>query len=145
METLKLLLHDGKKAIDGNDTETALKCFEKALELERDPIACSGLAYCLAKERGAFSQAKSLCAEALRQDPRNVEHYLLMGRIYALAGNKRDAIRIFRKGLKIGFNRQIQDELEALGKRKSPVLPFLDRKNPINKYLGKLFVKLGLR
>ncbi|MBI1921410.1 MAG: tetratricopeptide repeat protein [Geobacter sp.] len=145
METLKQLLHDGKKALETNDTAMALKCFEQALELERDPVACSGLAYCLAKERHAFSQAKSLCAEALRQDPRNPEHYLIMGRIYMLAGNKRDAIRIFRKGLKFGFNRQIRDELETLGERKSPVLPFLDRKNPINKYLGKLFVKLGMR
>lgn len=145
METLQQLLHDGKKALDSGDFPTAIKCFEKALEQERHPLACSGLAYCLAKERGAYSQAKSLCAEALRQDPRNSEHYLIMGRIYLLADNKKDAIRIFRKGLKFEFNRQMQQELDALGQRKPPVLPFLGRTNPLNKYLGKLFYKLGLR
>ena len=58
---------------------------------------------------------------------------------------KLDAIKILREGLKHEKNQQIIDELDSLGTRKPPVLFFLRRSNPLNKYLGILLRKLGLR
>jgi tetratricopeptide (TPR) repeat protein len=63
--------------------------------------------------------------------------YLNLGRAYIAAGKKDDALDAFKKGLKFNSgHRDILNELRALGKRKKAVVPFLDRSNPINKYIG---------
>jgi tetratricopeptide (TPR) repeat protein len=63
--------------------------------------------------------------------------YLNLGRAFIAAGKKDDALDAFKKGLKYNSgHRDILNELRALGKRKKSVVPFLDRSNPINKYIG---------
>jgi tetratricopeptide (TPR) repeat protein len=67
---------------------------------------------------------------------------LNLGRAYVAAGRKKDALDTFEKGLKYDSNnRDIQMELRALGSRKKALLPFLDRSNPINKYIGLILRK----
>lgn len=39
----------------------------------------------------------------------------------------------------------VHRELDKLGLRKPPVIPFLSRGNPINKYLGIILSRMGLR
>jgi hypothetical protein len=48
-------------------------------------------------------------------------------------------------GLRTGKNPELVRELERLGSRKEPVLPFLARGNPLNKFLGIMLKKTGLR
>jgi hypothetical protein len=48
-------------------------------------------------------------------------------------------------GLRYGENREIIAELSRFGRRRSPFIPFLDRDNPVNKFLGKLSYKMGFR
>ena len=63
--------------------------------------------------------------------------YLNLGRAYIAARKKDDALEAFKKGLKFNSgNRDILNELRALGSRKKALVPFLDRSNPINKYIG---------
>lgn len=65
--------------------------------------------------------------------------YLNLGRAHVAAGRKQDAVEAFSKG--IGYDRghrELKKELELLGIRKQPLLPFLSRSNPINKYIGIL-------
>ncbi len=65
--------------------------------------------------------------------------YLNLGRAYIAAGRKKDAIDAFNKGLQYdNGNRDLQKELRGLGVRKRPPVPFLDRSNPINKYIGMI-------
>lgn len=65
--------------------------------------------------------------------------YLNLGRAYVAAEKKDDALDAFRKGLKYdNSNRDILNELRALGRRKKALVPFLDRSNPINKYIGMI-------
>ncbi len=65
--------------------------------------------------------------------------YLNLGRAYVAAGRKKDAIDAFNKGLLYdNSNRDLQKELRGLGVRKKPPVPFLDRSNPINKYIGMI-------
>jgi tetratricopeptide (TPR) repeat protein len=139
------LLQKGSEAISHGEIISALSYFERALHIEESPVASSYFAFCIARERGQLSQAISLCTEAIRQEPQNPVHYLNLGRIYFLAGMKLDAIKILREGLKHEKNQQIIDELDSLGTRKPPVLFFLRRSNPLNKYLGILLRKLGIR
>lgn len=63
--------------------------------------------------------------------------HLNLGRANLAAGKKEDAIKIFSKGLKYdGNHSELKKELRLLGIRKKPVVPFLSRSNPINKYIG---------
>ncbi|MCX7793063.1 MAG: hypothetical protein N2257_01445 [Thermodesulfovibrionales bacterium] len=70
--------------------------------------------------------------------------YIYLGRTYLLSGNKRLAVDTFYKILRIDSeNREAIRELSNLGIRQRPVIPFLKRSNPINKYLGILRAKLS--
>lgn len=65
--------------------------------------------------------------------------YPNLGKACLAAGMKKDAVEAFQKG--IGHERgnpELIEELKRLGIRKAPVVPFLSRSNPINKYLGRL-------
>jgi tetratricopeptide (TPR) repeat protein len=68
--------------------------------------------------------------------------YLNLGRAYVAAGKKKDAIDSFKKGLRYdNGNSDLKKELQRLGVRKQPPVPFLDRSNPINKYIGMILQK----
>ncbi len=65
--------------------------------------------------------------------------YLNLGRAYVAAGKKKDAIEAFNNGLEYdNTNRDLLQELRSLGIRKKPPVPFLDRSNPVNKYIGMI-------
>ena len=69
--------------------------------------------------------------------------YLNLGRAYLEAGRKKDAIAAFEKGLRNDpENHDILWELKKLGSRKQVPIPFLERSNPINKYIGILLRKV---
>jgi tetratricopeptide (TPR) repeat protein len=143
--TAEELFKKGLEALATGKMIPALASFEKALELEDNPAFYSYFALCIAKERGQVKAAITLCEKALQKDTENTAHYLNLGKILLHAGNRDDAIMVFRGGLKYGTNPLIIDELNKLGTRKPPVLSFLRRNNPINKYLGIIFKKLGIR
>ncbi len=64
--------------------------------------------------------------------------YLNLGKAYVAAGKKRNAVAAFYQGLHYDpLHTAIKKELRNLGARKKPIVSFLDRSNPVNKYLGK--------
>lgn len=139
------LYRRGLDALMNGNGEMALALFEQAAAMYRTPRYCSNLAYCLAKEKGDFRRAISLCREAIKEEPKNSVHFLILGRIHLMAGQKKEAIRIFRMGLRHEKNKDIVDDLNTLGIRKAPLFPFLKRENPLNKMLGKLLARIGMR
>lgn len=139
------LYEKGVKAADKGNWVAALACFEKVVLAEGNPAASSYLAVCIARERGQFNKAELLCREALEKEPDNPIHHLNLGRIYLYQGRKTEAIQSFREGLSHGVEQRIIDELNRLGTRKKPVLSFLKRDNPMNKFLGILLTRLRLR
>lgn len=145
MNEAEKLFIKGVEAIKNGNVVSALVFFEKATRLDNNPTNRSYLAFCIARERGQFKKAISLCEEALNEEPENPVHYLNLGRVYILAGQKTEAMRLLREGLTHEENREIVDELIGLGMRKPPVLPLLKRQNPLNRYLGIILTRLGLR
>lgn len=139
------LFASGLKALAGNNTLAALAFFENAVRREDRPTYCSYMAFCIAKERGQFQLAVTLCEKAKAREPLNPVHYLNLGKIYLIAGKKSEAIRTFREGLTREKNLEIIDELDGLGTRKPPVFPFLKRSNPINRIFGLALKKMRLR
>jgi tetratricopeptide (TPR) repeat protein len=69
--------------------------------------------------------------------------YLNLGRAYLAAGKKKEAIKVFNRGLRLdGENADLLGEMRKLGIRKRPSVSFLDRSSPINKYIGMLLHKI---
>ncbi|HZV80773.1 MAG TPA: tetratricopeptide repeat protein [Geobacteraceae bacterium] len=124
---------------------SALEELEKIPLFARPPAALSAYALCLAEVKGNYKSATNICHEAIKKDPKNAEHYYRQGRILLLAGRKKDAVWVLRMGLRHGNHRGIIDCLGWLGVRRPPPLQFLDRGNPVNKYLGLLLTRLKLR
>lgn len=135
----------GLDALENGHIYLALACFEQAAAVERTPLHCSYLAYCLAKVRAHFPEAVDLCREALEKDPDNVVHYLNLGRIYLISGEKNKALEVLRQGLRCSDNEAVLRELTLLGERKNPLFPSLGRKHPLNRYLGLILKRLGIR
>ncbi|MBC7961920.1 MAG: hypothetical protein H7Y05_03130 [Steroidobacteraceae bacterium] len=131
--------------LDQNNVLAALACLERALSIRDDPLWYSRLGFCIAKQRGLLTQAFELCRTSIAQDPANPLHYLYLGKVYLVAGKTYDALQAFRQGMILGGSPEIMRMLDAIGTRKSPVISFLSRDNPLNKYLGKIFGRLGLR
>jgi tetratricopeptide (TPR) repeat protein len=132
------LLRLGKEALRLRNYPAARRYLEQALHKERSPEHLSLYALALAHQTGNTHAAIALCQEALRKDSKNQEHFLRLGTIYLIAGRRKEAIRIFHLGLRLGRHQGIARMLQAMGHRQKPVLPFLARSNPLNRYLGKI-------
>ena len=125
-------------AAEQGQTLLALMELERLSEQSPSPALWSYLGYCLARERQQYRHGQGLCQQALQQDPSNTLHYLNLGRIYLLTGQKAKAIQIFRHGLKLGSDRRILGELKSLGLRRTPVFSSLQRSHLFNRFAGKL-------
>jgi len=150
-------------AIDRGDTLHGLFVLEGLHTSVSTPIARSYLGFCMAKERGQVREAVGLCQSALSADPENPGHYLNLGRVLLLAGDKPKAIAAFWRGIsknagpesarpsdwpRNGRRREydlIMDELRKLGIRKPPPFASLRRTHPLNKFTGKILARIGMR
>lgn len=145
MDNFNRLVATALDALNQGDTLLALVLFEQALVLDRTPTVCSYLGYCLAVEGKNLGLARAYCRDAIRAEPDNSLHYLNLGRVYLLAGKKQKAIRTLHFGLIHGPAPLIVLELKGLGIRRPPVCTSLHRHHPLNRCLGWLFDRLGLR
>ena len=132
----------GSAALDTKEYAKAHRYLQAALARERTPDHLSQYALALAAHTREIEPSIALCQEAVKKEPKNSEHFLRLGTVYLVAGRKKEAIRIFRLGLRVGKNPTIVRWLQVLGDRKKPLFPFLSRTNPLNKYLGKIRMSL---
>ncbi len=133
------------EALAAGRTLAALAHVEKALNLKDNPSWYSYLGYCIAKQRGQIKKGIELCLSSLELEPDEPVHYLNLGKINLLYGNKPEALKVFREGMLKGGNEEIKRLLNEIGVRKPPPISFLPRDNPLNRFLGILFSKIGLR
>ena len=134
-----------QQELDRNNILAALACLERALGIWDNPHWHSRLGFCIAKERGHLTRAFELCNSAMANDPVNPLHYLYLGKVYQIAGKTLEALQTLRQGMILGGSPEIQQLLNDIGTRKVPVLTSLSRDNLLNKYLGILLGRLGLR
>ena len=136
----------GLRAVEAGRGLEALALFEAAIELERKlgartPQAryLSFYGLCLALETQQAREGAALCRQAIALEFFNADLSWNYGRVLLLQERRKEAYQAFLKGLSIQRNHQgILRELGRMGWRKPPILPFLDRKNPLNVALGKL-------
>ncbi len=69
--------------------------------------------------------------------------YYNLGKSFAAAGKRKEALEALKIGLAYDWgNNDIKKELLSMGMRKkTPSIPFLDRSNPLNKYIGIMLYK----
>lgn len=134
-----------QQELDGNNVLAALACLERALSIWNDPLWHSRLGFCVAKQRGHLTQAFELCRTAIGHDPNSPLHYLYLGKVHLIAGNTHEALQAFRQGMILGGSPELEQILEVIVTRKSPVISFLSRENLLNKYLGIILARFGLR
>jgi len=135
----------GMAALAAEDTLTALACLERALKLRDHPGWYSYLGYCIARERGQQRRGLELCLSALAMEPDNPVHLYNLGRVHLISGDKMEALRVLREGMAKGGSPELVRLLQTLGTRKPSLFPMLHRDNPLNKYLGLILSRLGLR
>ena len=144
-EDAEKLYHRALSAFSAGDFQSALAQLERVPKLDEEPQYHSYLGYCIAKERGQVKKGRELCLASLQAEPRNPVHYLNLARVLHMAGNKGEALGALREGMAAGGSEEIAALLAQMGTRKSPPLPFLDRGNSLNKWLGKMLSRIGLR
>ena len=145
-------MDDGQKlferaldALAAGETQSALALLERALKLSENPSWRSYLGYCIAKERGQVKRGADLCLACLELEPENPVHYLNLAKVRVIGGQKPEALGVLRQGMAIGGSPEILALLGQLGTRKPPVLSFLSRDHILNRTLGLVLHRMGLR
>ena len=132
-------------ALAAGETPAALALLERALKQNDNRSWHSYLGYCIAKERGQVKKGSDLCLASMELEPENPVHYLNLAKVHLIAGHKPAALGVLRQGMSLGENREILALLSEIGNRKPPVLSFLPRRNLLNRALGMLLRRMGLR
>jgi len=132
--------------VNGKNKEAYFAVQDAALEYPDDPLILSYYGWLQALVDKRYRAGVDKCKMSLSMmqerstfevDKRYPVLYLNLGRAYAIAGKKKEALEAFNHGLiNDKHNREILQELKALGSRKKTLVPFLDRSNPINKFAG---------
>jgi len=136
----------------GNGKQALVTLREGIAKFPSDPFLLSYYGCLIAIVENKAREGIKICEEAIKQldtsMPFGTEFfypvfYLNLGRAYLKGGRKTDAIKAFQQGLKNDpDNSDLQWEMRKLGTRKTPLVPFLKRSNPINKYIGLLLNKV---
>jgi len=121
---------------------------EALMNFPAEPLFLSYVGYLMAIVENKTQEGTIMCEEAIYilRKAKSTDtafflplFYLNLGKTHLKADRKEPAINAFREGLKVDSrNRDLLSEINAIGSRKGPVISFLRRSNPINKYLGKL-------
>ena len=130
----------GKALLGEGRYEDALECFRCAHQVDRaNPRYRSHYGLGLALVERRFDQALELCRSAAKEEFFNPELYHNLARVHMAFGYKSEAIRYLRRGLMIDpGNTAMLTELNELGLRRRPVLSFLPRRHPVNRFLGRV-------
>jgi len=142
-----------KGYLKNGDTGAALDTARRALEhFPSDPFFLSHCGYLTSVVENKSREGTKICEEAIRiiRESESVDtvfflplFYLHLGRAYIRGSRKRAALDAFQSGLKYDAkNCELLADIQCLGIRKRPVIPFFDRRNPVNKYLGKFRYKI---
>jgi len=138
VESKQLLDAALERAAEG-EYAAALPLFEQLLDREpRSARLRSYHALCRAVVERRFDEGLTECQAAAKQEFFNPELYLNLARLHLAFGFKAEAVRFVRRGLMIDpGNDALSDTMLELGARISPVLSFLPRRHPLNRWLGR--------
>jgi tetratricopeptide (TPR) repeat protein len=145
---VKVLLRAGKP-------EEALTLLQQSMaHFPNVPILLSYYGYLLVIVERKYRMGIELCQKAIEkhknesfldQETLYPIFYGNLGKAYAAAGKRKEALDALKKGLiyeQDSQNNEIAKELQRMGIRSKPApIPFLDRSHPLNNYIGRMFYR----
>jgi Flp pilus assembly protein TadD len=122
----------------------ALEYLQRAAELKQhNPIYLSFLGVSMGRAQAKWTAAVELCKTALSMRRNEPQLYVNLAEVYVSAGRRDRAVETLDTAVKYcGTNPLIGRMRGKLGRRLSPVLPFLERDNLVNRRLGALRQRL---
>ncbi len=130
----------GVSLLQNGESADAFRHLRQAAELKTEnPIYISFLGVSIARSQRNWKSAITLCESAMRMKRNEPQLYLNLSEVYVTAGHTEDAVETLDAGLKYcGPDRRLLRARGELGRRRPPVLSFLDRGHFLNQGLGKL-------
>jgi len=147
-------LEEVRILLQRKDNRSALDLLTQALKkYPDDPFLLSYFGCLEALINKNYADGVGLCKRAIEllnekipfgQEIFYPTFYLNLGRSYLAANNRGGATEALQKGLTFdGENKDLLWEMRKLGIRRKPVVPYLKRSNPLNKYIGMILHKLS--
>ena len=133
-------LEEGMRRFFGRDLEGAHSAFERAWRRAgSEPRVMSWYGVTLVMVERNSNLGVSYCDQALRAAGPDVELYLNQARAHLALGQRERAVRALHRGLEqFPGHPVLLAAKDLMGWRRRPVIPFLARGNPLNRWLGKL-------
>ena len=129
----------GIKLLRNGQSDEAVEYLQHAAELkQQNPFYLSFLGVSVARAQKKWAAAVKLCGTALSLRRTEAQFYLNLAEVYVSAGRREDAVAVLDRGLFYLVDARIRRARANLGKRRAPVLPFLERDHFLNRGLGKL-------
>lgn len=144
-ETAEELFKRGIEHLTEKESVKALSCFERSYAIKETAECQSYLGFCIAVERGELKKGITLCMDAVSKEPENPIIYLNLGKLLLKHSRKKQAIETVRKGLEFKENDEAVEWLKDLGVRRKPLFHFLPRGHLLNKYIGILLSRFGVK
>jgi Flp pilus assembly protein TadD len=118
----------------------ALPHMRRAVDLDKNnPYYLSYLGVVLARSEKKWGEAERLCDSAVRMKRNQAQLYLNLADVYKTAGRPDDAVEALQAGLKFARRDiRLTIAMNRLVPRRTPVIPFLKRTNPLNRSLGRI-------
>jgi Flp pilus assembly protein TadD len=130
----------GVSLLRRGQSSEALEHLRRAAELQQqNPYYLSFLGVCFARAQGKWTAAVELCKTAINLKRKEAQLYVNLAEVYVSAGRRDRAVETLDTALiYCKADSQITRMRGRLQKRRSAVLPFLERGNLLNRGLGKL-------
>lgn len=117
--------------------ESAVQLTEKSGRLQSPPRFQSYYGMCLALASSRVQAGLDLCERAVEVEFFNPDLMHNLARVYLKMGRKARAYALLLQALQLHPQHEgILRDLKSMGIRSRPVIPFLNRGNPINRLLG---------
>jgi tetratricopeptide (TPR) repeat protein len=143
-DAMRAHVEDGLKLCRAGDWNKGLPVLAAAIEnrgvAEQVPgIAYSWLGYGVARFQGKHREGLQLCEHAIKLQYYEADNHWNLARVHVLASNRKQAVVALERALKLDPEHSGLNELkQEIGLRRPPVLKWLDRDHPLNKFLGRL-------
>lgn len=134
------LLRSAILSLQKGDYEGAERSLRQGLAHAPDHAGClASLAICLATGQRRYVTAERLARRAVRVAPQDACGYYALGRIHLLGAHKQMAHQFLNRAARLApQDPHVQLELQAMGRRRPPVIRHLPRGHPLNVTLGRL-------
>ena len=130
----------GVELLKNEYPQKALIRLQRAFDLDKhNAFYTSFLGLATARATQQWDQACQLCEMAVQLNPKEMQFYLNLSEVYALAGRREMALDKldFAMGL-FGEDPRLRQARSQVEKRRRPVVPFFERGHILNRNLGKM-------